>query len=186
MNSEIPYWHGKEPFVKFVLAEWPWEKESKAMEEVRGYTPEGMRLDVAQAVHKACGKCDYHPQIRIALQAACKWLADRLHPAHNERVPKLQEIYDAERARFPGSDQDGSIVALRVAFEYGVSFAQNRIRELLSEPETPEDIKDLLISEQAPMSEAFFRPDIYNQLIREARQRGYDAGFSERSRETIG
>jgi hypothetical protein len=40
--------------------------------------PDGMRVAVAHAVFDAVGTCDYHPQIRIALEAALLWLSE--HP----------------------------------------------------------------------------------------------------------
>ena len=48
------------------------------MSEAKYIAPEGMRLAVAKAVFDACGKVDYHPQIRIALEAALRWQAEEL------------------------------------------------------------------------------------------------------------
>ena len=38
--------------------------------------PEGMGGYVARAVFNECGKVDFHPQIRVALEAAVRWLSD--------------------------------------------------------------------------------------------------------------
>jgi hypothetical protein len=96
--------------------------------------PEGM-LDVT---------CEFYPNdesfrngMRKQLEAALRWQEEKLIESN---VEFHRAILAAERERFPGSDEDSSVVAQRVGFEYGVSFARHYIREMFMGSETPKEV----------------------------------------------
>lgn len=66
------------------------------------------------------------------LEAALSWLDEILH---ERNVDFHRAILEAEKKRCPGNSEYGSVMARRVDFEYGVSFARNYIRDLFREPE---------------------------------------------------
>ena len=54
-----------------------WSTTSWSRKSERKYVvPNKMRVAVARTVFDECGKCDFHPQIRVALEAACRWLSE--------------------------------------------------------------------------------------------------------------
>ena len=122
--------------------------------------PDGMRVAAAKAVHETCGKVDYHPQIRIALEAALCWLSENpIVPTHEQ----LQKIADFHKR---GTCYPESINLYVVGFQECMFLAPEPV---------PEDIKDLLCAGEDTVKEAYFRPDIYNERIIEAYRRGQKA-----------
>jgi hypothetical protein len=85
--------------------------------------PEGMRLAVAHAVFDQCGKCDYHPQIRIALETACRW--------QNENPRRLT---DAEIHEFYSGECEAG-----VSFEFLQRFAEWFQRRMFLQPQQEVD-----------------------------------------------
>jgi hypothetical protein len=102
--------------------------------------PEGMLKAATEAVLEAqCGGRSPEEGPRsipareqISLEAALRWLDEILH----ERNPDFHRaILKREKERIPGDDGDLAIIARRVDFEYGVSFARNYIRDMFVERE---------------------------------------------------
>jgi len=56
--------------------------------------PEGMRSAVAKAVLSECGRVDYHPQIRVALEAALRWLSENPIVPTEEQWGQCLKAYD--------------------------------------------------------------------------------------------
>ena len=99
------------------------------MGEKRYVVPEQMRLAVAQAVHLECGRVDYHPQIRVALEAAVRWLAE------NPVLPTDEQI----RELFSLTNHKVDCASYRER-----EYEWQRRMFLAPEPEVPEAVKDLL------------------------------------------
>jgi hypothetical protein len=57
-----------------------------AMSEKKYVFPPEMGVYVARTVFNECGKVDFHPQIRVALEAALRWLGE------NPIVPTAQQV----------------------------------------------------------------------------------------------
>lgn len=45
-----------------------------------------MAVAVVHAVFEECHRCDFHPQIRVAIEAALRWLSE------NPIVPTLEQV----------------------------------------------------------------------------------------------
>lgn len=107
----------------------------------------------------------------ITLEAALRWLDEILY---ENNVDFHRAILEAEKKRCPGNDEYGSVIARRVDFEYGVSFARNYIRDLFLAPESEvtEQVRDLLfpysVTEKGRTMDA-------NERIAEAFRRGQKA-----------
>ena len=99
--------------------------------------PKGMLEESMRASLSAGLPIGPSTEIRIILEAALRWQEEKLSESN---VEFHSSILAAERERFPGSDEEGSVVAQRVGFEYGVSFARHYIREMFMGPETPKEV----------------------------------------------
>lgn len=89
--------------------------------------PYGMKNAAFGAVEYPHVNKEKLEQIEKSLEAALRWQKEKLSESN---VEFHRAILAAERERFPGSDEEGSVVAQRVGFEYGISFARNYIREM--------------------------------------------------------
>jgi hypothetical protein len=125
------------------------------MSEKRYVIPKGM-LEAAILSHPFDTRTKFLPEM---LEAALRWLSD------NPIVPTAKQSAELESlCRL--NDEPMCMDAIFYCSEW------QRRMFLAPEPEVLTDIKDLLLSESAPQSHAYFRPDTYNQRIREAYRRG--------------
>lgn len=99
--------------------------------------------------------------LRKGIEAGLKWLADNpIAPPHSfgeELCNGRTEGYDPSPTEFEGAVMEWQ-----------------RRMFLAPDPESPEEIKDLLVS--GSLNEAFFSHDIYNERILDAYRRGQKAG----------
>jgi hypothetical protein len=101
------------------------------MNDKKIVVPLDMAMAAAKAVYDQCNRVDYHPQIRIALEAALRWLAE------NPIVPtdmQCEAMYTSSL-----NDRRGSTGYVR---EFSVEWQRRMF--LAPEPEVPEAVKDLL------------------------------------------
>ena len=133
--------------------------------------PEGMEHAVVREVFEQCGRVDYHPQIRVGLEAALLWLSENPIAPTDEQVEELQE--------YSFNNIHGSKMQLVWSL-----FEWQRRMFLAPEPEVPEEVKDLLLDENIPTAD-YSRPtrDYYNTQILEAFRRGQKSGEILQSRE---
>jgi hypothetical protein len=103
-------------------------------------------------------------RLGFALIESLRWLKDILHPRN---VDFHRAILEAERKRFPGSDQDTQVIMRRVDFEYGVSFARNYLQRMFtSEPTKDERQADLIAIANKLMATPDWRSaDLYHALL---------------------
>lgn len=47
-EPESPYWHGKEPFAKFVLAPWPWRPQGASAYNASVFAHRALFMDNAE------------------------------------------------------------------------------------------------------------------------------------------
>lgn len=109
-------------------------------------------------------------RLGFALVAAIRWLRDKvLHPAN---VDFHRAIMNAERDYYLGSDQDTSVIARRVDFEYGVSFARNYLSGMFSAKPAP--LLEMIGGET--LSEFCSRYRRIDEAVRDAYRRGREMG----------
>lgn len=135
------------------------------------------KIVVPDAMRRAFGRGtqDVDPEGYLAfhgLEQVILWLTDILH----ERNPDFHRaILKREKERIPGDDNDTAIIARRVDFEYGVSFARNYIRGMFvaQEPEVPEEIKDLMVFENC--LDTSISSKTHNEYMLKAFHRGQES-----------
>ena len=127
--------------------------------------PEGMGSAVAHAVFNEVGKVDYHPQIRIALEAALRWLSENpIVPTEADVMGILQERVESHHI---SGEEYCAIPPATVRFvirEWQRRMFLAPVKEkccptcglrqdarlgLAPEPKVPEAIKDLLYASQS-------------------------------------
>ena len=108
--------------------------------------------------------CTDRERLEFVLVAVVRWL--RYDILHERNVDFHQAILDAERKRFPGSDTDLSVIARRVDFEYGVSFARHYIRQLFEIQKREEEQKDIISIANNLIANSDWRSaDLYHALL---------------------
>lgn len=81
------------------------------MSEKRVVVPSEMGVAVARAVHGACGRVDYHPQIRVALEEALLWLSENPIVPTPEQCDEIRSAVDAVMENGPGRQVGESLVS---------------------------------------------------------------------------
>jgi len=98
--------------------------------------------------------------IQITLETALNWLSDELESMLKDD-PYLSDHYRSESLNEN---------AVRTGFNNAIRTVRSIF--VAPEPEAPEQVKDLLCAVTHTDEESYFRPDIYNQRIIEAFNRG--------------
>lgn len=138
------------------------------------HVPEGM----LKAALKAQDSSRSEGHTIVAIEATLLWLDEILH---ERNVDFHRAILEAEKKRCPGNSEYGSVIARRVDFEYGVSFARNYIRDLFRvDSKTPNEVQDLLWRPRAEETELDRQLAHYDAAhdvdVIEAFRRGQKAG----------
>ncbi len=136
------------------------------MSEKKYVVPKEMSIYVAGKVFHQCGKCDFHPQIRIALDAAVRWISE------NPPVPTSEQAFAIE-VSYP----------VRIHSPSRTKFAEEWIRRMFLAPEdpVPEEVKDLLYASEVrvgcenPIEASQFIEESDRRVL-EAYRRGQKAG----------
>lgn len=133
---------------------------SMFMEAIKGTWREGDRISF--------------DTVKMVLVSGIRW-QDQILKENN--VDFSRAILIAEKKRIPGPDDNLMIIARRVDFEYGASFARNYIRDLYlaRDPDKHEAIRDLLLrSPFGPTMTCEAKKEI-KAIITEAFERGLKA-----------
>lgn len=144
---------------------------SDPLEEKKIVVPEGMLKATVVSYNSKTNELGYRYVIdryvmEAAIEAALRWLSD------NPIVPTVEQGMSLMNYLSPAGTREWN-QAMWIDF-IGAGCAEWQRRMFLApEPETPEEIKDLLLSISPTDSrDAYFRPDIYNERILEAYRRG--------------
>lgn len=154
------YWHGMEPYVVMTVREWPWEKTMKKI-----VVPTAMLEAVIASVARLepwSGVTVEH--YRTVLEAALRYWSENPIVPTKEQVADIAKVVYADMALPSLEDED---------------FYQKRSQEFLAEwqrrmflataPEVPEEIKDLLETDE---EEKCHSVSDHNEMILEAYNRG--------------
>jgi hypothetical protein len=119
--------------------------------------PEGMSLAVGHAVFEECGSRQFHPLIRVALEAALRWLSvNPIVPTAKQFVDLFDELSEVN---------DGKL-SHRCVVEW------QRRMFLAPEPEVPEAVSDLTVEMIDGIPDYKCSRQRFNSTIAEAYRRG--------------